>query len=82
MVQLNQLLLVLSYRLQLIKLGLTIGVECTYMHKAPFGFQTERFKAEVLGFTASGRVRIKAFDTPNKEWYKTTVSRSSLRPMD
>jgi len=40
----------------------------------------EDFKAEILGFTATGRVRIRAFDTPNKEWYKTTVARRSLRP--
>lgn len=59
---------------------LAIGVECVYRHRAPFGLATEQFKAKVRGFTASGRVRIEAFDRQNNEWYKTTVGRKSLRP--
>lgn len=59
---------------------LTIGTECIYRHKGPFMLPDEDFKAEILGFTATGRVWIRAFDTPNQEWYKTTVARRSLRP--
>lgn len=40
----------------------------------------EDFKAEILGFTATGRVRMRAYDTPAKEWCRTTVARKSLRP--
>jgi hypothetical protein len=59
---------------------LMIGTECVYLYKGPHGFavQPERFKAQVLGFTARGSVRIKAFDHVNGEWFKTTVRRNSL----
>jgi len=60
---------------------MTIGKECIYRHKGPFLLPDENFKAEILGFTATGRVRIRAYDTPAKEWYKTTVARKSLRPI-
>lgn len=58
---------------------MTIGAQCIYRHKAPFSLPDEDFQAEILGFTTSGRVRIRAYDHPNKEWYKTTVSPASLR---
>lgn len=57
-----------------------IGSTCVYLYKGPHGFalQPERFKAEVLGFTVRGRVRIKAFDHVNQDWFKATVRRASL----
>lgn len=61
---------------------MNIGAECIYRHKGPFMLPAEDFKAEILGFTATGRVRIRAFDRPNNEWYKTTVGRRSLRPLE
>lgn len=61
--------------------NLQAGSECIYLYKGPWGFAIapERFKAEVLGFTATGRVRIKAYDHVNDKWFNVTVLRRSLR---
>ncbi|TAN06780.1 MAG: hypothetical protein EPN36_03360 [Rhodanobacteraceae bacterium] len=60
-----------------------IGAACVYLYKGPHGFalQPERFKAEILGVTAHGSVRIKAFDHVNGEWFEATVRRASLSPL-
>lgn len=60
----------------------TIGAPCVYLYRGPHGFasQPEHFMAEVLGFTARGSVRIKAFDHVNGVWFSATVRRTSLSP--
>lgn len=60
-----------------------VGAACVYLYKGPHGFalQPERFRAEVLGFTARGSVRIKAFDPVSSEWFSATVRRDSLAPL-
>ena len=61
--------------------SLQAGSECVYLYKGPWGFSIspEQFKAAVLGFTTTGRVRIKAYDHVNDKWFKVTVQRRSLR---
>lgn len=61
---------------------MTIGVECIYRKKLAFLFIDKYFRAEILGFTATGRVRIRAYSSPENVWYKATVERSALRPIN
>ncbi len=59
---------------------LVVGSECVYLYRGPQGwaFSPERFSAVVLGFTAKGRVKIRAFDHVNDEYFIKTVRPQSI----
>lgn len=52
-----------------------VGSECVYLSRGPHGWAMtpERFRAVVLGFTAKGSVKIRAFDHVNGEHFTKTV---------
>lgn len=52
-----------------------VGSECVYLYRGPHGWSTspERFSAVVLGITAKGGVKIRAFDHVNDEHFTKTV---------
>jgi hypothetical protein len=61
-----------------------VGSECVYLSRGPHGWAMtpERFRAVVLGFTAKGSVKIRAYDHVNDEHFTKTVRPWSIeRPV-
>jgi hypothetical protein len=52
-----------------------IGDECVYLYRGPhgWGLVPEKFRAVVIGTTAKGSVKIRAYDHVNDEYLTKTV---------